>query len=512
MKKYFVVFLMLLVQNNISNVAYSANYYFDSVQGKDCNMGNNPEHALRSLSKIKGLRFFPGDSILLKSGCIFKEKLFFSGKGSEANPIVIGKYGGKAFPHLKGNASEMEMVHIYNSEHIVVKDLEISNKGTRIRPRISGLLVEIHNYGKADDIIIDHLYIHDVYGSLLKGEGYKSKDAGGGQAMMLRNYREDKTDTVLSYFNGLTVENCHIKDCQRNGIIMWGNWMRHQWLPNLRVLIKNNIVEGVPGDGIVPTACDGAIVEYNVMKNCPPVLPATEACDGIWPFSSDNTTVRYNIVSDHKSQTDGYAYDSDYNCINSVFEYNLSYNNEGGFLLLCNSGGWPKIWSVGNVGTIVRYNVSINDGIRKHIVKEKQHSYYSPVIHITGPTQNSRLCDNIFYLPKKELPNMDKRLIHSDSWRGYADSTFFQNNYIYVEEATKAAEWTSSTNNFVSGNKYVGDLESNNIGFMRYHGAFNKEMWYNGNDANWRKLVNFLEGKSIIYHGKKESVLKILGY
>ena len=121
-------------------------------------------------------------------------------------------------------------------------------------------------------------------------------------------------------------------------------------------------------------------------------------------------------------------------------------------------------------------------------------------------------CDNIFYLPKKELPNMDKRLIHSDSWRGYADSTFFQNNYIYVEEATKAAEWTSSTNNFVSGNKYVGDLESNNIGFMRYHGAFNKEMWYNGNDANWRKLVNFLEGKSIIYHGKKESVLKILGY
>ena len=50
------------------------------------------------------------------------------------------------------------------------------------------------------------------------------------------------------------------------------------------------------------------MIEYNVMKNCPKTLPESEACDGIWPWCSDNTVVQFNVVSDHKSIIDGYAY------------------------------------------------------------------------------------------------------------------------------------------------------------------------------------------------------------
>ncbi|SHE99422.1 right-handed parallel beta-helix repeat-containing protein [Dysgonomonas macrotermitis] len=507
-----ITLAIIVLSTACSQPKTTANYYFDADNGNDSNTGTTPSQAFKSLSKLNDLVVKGGDSILLRSGSIFTEKFYFSGKGEPGRPIVIGKYGGEAMPHLKGDASHLEMMHIYNSEHIVVRDIEISNKGEKIRPRLSGLFVEIYNYGKAQDITIDNLFIHDVYGSLIKGEGHEHEDAGGGQAMMLRNFRDDNTDSIPSYFDGLLVQNCLIKDSQRNGIIMWGNWIRKAWLPNLNVVIRNNVLDGIPGDGIVPTACDGALVEYNVMKNCPATLPVTEACDGIWPFSSDNTIVQYNVVSGHKSQTDGYGFDSDYNSKNSLFQYNLSDNSEGGFLLLCNSGGWPEDWSAGNQGTIVKYNISINDGIRKHIVKEKKTDFYSPVIHITGPTQNSMIEKNIFYICKKELPGMDKRLVHSDDWRGYADSTYFRNNYIFVEEPTIAFDATRSTNNFIENNYYVGPLQYTGNGFNKYEGKFDKAMWYDASDENWNKLIEFVKDKKVLLNGKEVPVLDVIGY
>jgi len=514
MKTFFRIFALffIVLLAACGQPGVTTNYYFDAVNGNDSNTGTEPTKPFKSLSKLNDLTVKAGDSILLKSGCVFTEKLYFSGKGEAGRPIVIGKYGGDAMPHLKGDATHLEMVHLFNVENIIIRDLEISNKGERIRPRLSGLFVEIYNYGRAENITIDNLFIHNIYGSLIKGEGHEHEDAGGGQAIMLRNFRDDDTETVQSYFDGLLVQNCLIKDSQRNGIIMWGNWIRKHWLPNLNVVIRGNVLDGVPGDGIVPTACDGAIVEYNVMRNCPPTLPATEACDGIWPFSSDNTIVQYNVVSGHKSQTDGYSFDSDYNCNNSLFQFNLSDNSDGGFLLLCNSGGWPEDWSAGNKGTVVRYNVSINDGIRKHIVTERKTEHFSPVIHIIGPSRNNLIEKNIFYICKKELPQMDKRLVLSDDWRGYADSTFFRNNYIFVEEPTVAFDATESTNNFIEGNLYVGPLKYQGDGFKKHSGGFDKTMWYDAEDGNWNKLIGFLKDKKVLLNGKEVPVLDVIGY
>jgi hypothetical protein len=512
MKNCFIIISFCTVQL-LFGCSHPANYYFDPDNGKDSYQGTSPAHAFQSLNMIRHLALQPGDSILLKSGAVFTEKLYFSAKGSEGKPIVIGKYGGEEKPHIKGDATHLEMVHIFNSEYVTLRDLEISNKGTRIRPHLSGLKVELQNYGAARNITLDNLFIHDVFGSLIKGEGHEHPDAGAGQAMLITNFKDTETDTIPSRFDGLLVQNCLIKDSQRNGIVMWGNWIRHKWLPNINVVIRNNLLDGVPGDGIVPTACDGAIVEYNVMRNCPSVLPATEACDGIWPFSSDNTVIQYNIVCDHRSQTDGYGFDSDYNCNNSLFQYNLSYNNDGGFLLLCNSGGWPKNWSAGNNGTVVRYNISINDGIRKHIVTEKKTEHFSPVIHITGPTSNSRIEKNIFYIPRKELPQMDRRLVCSDDWGGYADNTWFCNNYIFVEEPVLAFDAFLSTNNFFEGNVFTGSLQTpQGNGFREHTGRFDQSVWYDASDENWNKLIEFVKDKTVFFKGKETPVLEVVGW
>lgn len=487
--------------------AQATNYYFDAAKGNNTHTGKDAFHPFKSLDKIKSLELQPGDSILLQSGAVFEEQLYASCKGSAAKPVVIGKYGGVQLPHIKGNGLYMQTVHVFNSEYIVIRDLEISNKGKEPIDGIAGLLVELLNYGTAKDITIDNLFVHDVYGVL------KREDKGGGNAIMLKNFHDENVDTVSSKFDGLIVENCFIKDCQRNGINMWGNWIRSKWNPSLHIVIRKNILDGVPGDGIVPVACESPLVEYNVMRNCPATLPPSEACDGIWPWSCDNALIQYNVVSDHKSQVDGYGFDSDWNSTNSVFQYNLSYNNDGGFLLICNSGGWPVDWSIGNRGTVIRYNVSINDGLRNYVPKDaKEKDYFSPVIHITGPTANSLLEKNLFYVYKKPEPQIDKTIVSLDDWGGYPDSTSFTNNYFFVEEPNLAIEATKSSNNIYSNNYFIGELKTPANGFSRYKGKFNKSMWYSATDENWNKLIEFVKDKSVPVNGKQIPVLEIIGF
>lgn len=483
---------------------WAVNYYIDAATGNDCKSGKSPAKAWKTFASLRNIKLQPGDSILLKSGCVFTEPLFLSCKGAPGSPITLGKYGGDARPYIRHNASTGQAVHIFNSEYFVIRDLEISNKGPEVVPGLNGLFIELLNYGTARDITIDNLYVHDVYGNLDK------ENKGGGNAIQISNFHDEKTDTISSRFDGLLVQNCLIRDCQRNGIMMWGNWIRRLWNPSLNVVIRNNIIDGVPGDGIVPIGCEHPLVEYNIMRNCPGTLPPSEACDGIWPWSCDNALIQYNIVSDHKSKVDGYGFDSDWNCTNTIFQYNLSYNNDGGFLLICNSGGWPADWSAGNRNTIIRYNVSINDGLRNFIVGSNK-GYFSPVIHITGPAQNTVIEKNLFYLPAKPEPNIDKTLVTLDDWSGYPDSTFFKNNYIFNEEPYLAIESTGSTNNFYDRNLFIGNLLIPDNGFENYNGSFNSQMWFDPADPNWANLISFIREKIITVNGKETKATELLG-
>lgn len=482
------------------------NYYFDAVRGNDANMGTNPHEPFKSFTKLKELPLRPGDSILLKSGVVFTEKLLLTCTGDENNPIVLGKYGGSDLPHIKGDGSEESFAHIYNSQNIVIRDLEISNKGEQPIAGLKGLWVELYNYGEAKNITIDNLFVHDVFGSNIITEG-------GGIAICLQNGRDE--DTISNRFNGLKIENCLIKESQRDGIKMKGYWIRSQWNPNLKVEIRNNVLDGVPGDGIVLSGCDGGLIEYNVMKNCPKTLPVTEACDGIWPWCSDNTLVQFNVVSDHKSMIDGYAYDSDWGCRNSVFQYNLSFNNDGGFMLIIGTDGWPADWCVnGNIGTIVKYNASINDGLRNYMTNAgNKEAYFSPVVHFTGFTQNTLLENNLFYMMPKPEPHIDKTFFHfTEHDRAYGKGDQFINNYFHVSEEAVAVKEELAKNNVYQGNKFTGRLITPSTGFERHEGVFDKNLWYNQGDKNWDILIGFLKDKTIPVGGKELKVLDILGY
>ncbi|MDL1975808.1 MAG: right-handed parallel beta-helix repeat-containing protein [Deltaproteobacteria bacterium] len=72
---------------------FSQIYYVNASNGSDTNDGLTGETAYKTLSRVSSFSFLPGDSILLKRGETWNERLSFPSSGSEGNPITIGAYG-----------------------------------------------------------------------------------------------------------------------------------------------------------------------------------------------------------------------------------------------------------------------------------------------------------------------------------------------------------------------------------------------------------------------------------
>ncbi len=328
-------------------------------------------------------------------------------------------YGKGARPRFDGEGKFEATVYIRNMEYVEVVDLEVTNTGPSQKPKRRGVKIHVKDFGTAHDIALRRLYIHDVNGTI-----YKKK--GGGSAIVWQNEGKEKK----SRFDGLVIEDCHLQRCVRNGINARGYSNRAQWHPSLNVVVRRCLLEEIPGDGIVPIACDGALIEHNVMRNCPRMLELGDAAAGIWPWSCDNTVIQFNEVSDHKAPWDAQGFDSDWNCRNTLIQYNYSHDNEGGFLLICNNGKSKMPSNIGNKGTIVRYNISVNDGLRA----EGKHKGFSPTFHISGPCIDNQIYNNIIVVPKKPKGPIDKKILKMDNWGGpWPVDTLFANNIFYVE-------------------------------------------------------------------------------
>ena len=402
--------------------AAQTTYYVDAVKGKNTQDGLSPSTALKTLKEASALKLTPGDSLLLKSGQTFKGQLVLQGQGNKEQPIVVSKYGGETKPIIAAEGKYNAGVYLKNVSYYTIENLAISNMGQERKAKRYGVFLYLENYGVAKNITIQNLYVYDVNGSLIKKQG----GTGAIHTVCAKG-------RVKSRFDNLVIQHNHIYNCGRNGIWLRGNTNREQWNPSTGVRIAYNLMEQVPGDGIVIIGTDGAVVEYNTMKDSPDVMPVQDAAAGIWPWSADNTLIQFNEVSGHKAKWDGQGFDSDWNCKNTTIQYNYSHDNYGGFLLVCNNGS--SINTPGNSGTIntqVRFNVSINDGIRPYPTRQK--GVFSPTFHISGPCNKTYIQRNLFIVPKKADKNIDHTFIKYDNWGGpWPSNTYFMNNIIVAK-------------------------------------------------------------------------------
>ncbi|WP_339737916.1 right-handed parallel beta-helix repeat-containing protein [uncultured Sunxiuqinia sp.] len=417
------IFLALILLLIVSCKGGSQQYYVDSDNGDDSNSGRSPEKAWASLEKVNSMEFKAGDQLLFKSGTEFFGQLEPKGIGTGEAPIQINRYGEGKNPAIHGNGEDLHTLLLHNVEYWEVRNLEITNTGKERAAGRRGVIVKAEDFGDCHHIILDSLEIHHVNGSLVKSDG-------GGSAILWQN----SGDSVKTRFIGLQITNCHLHHCERNGINSRGYTNRKEWHPSLNVVVRNNLLEQIPGDGIVPIGTEGALIEYNVMRDCPDILSHEEAAAGIWPWSADNTIIQFNEVSGHKAKWDGQGFDSDWNCQNTIIQYNYSHDNYGGFLLVCNNGSNVRTdRNIGTTNTIVRYNVSVNDGIRPY--ETERRSWFAPTIHISGPVEDTKIYNNVFIIPEKSLEENDRTVVEMDNWGGpWPENTFFANNIVYADE------------------------------------------------------------------------------
>lgn len=414
-------------------------FYVDSVLGDDADAGTAPDRAWKSLEKVNSTTFVAGDRVLFKSGAKWTGQLWPKGSGTEAQPIVIDKFGGEAKPIINGAGLTENTLLLKNQQYWEINNLEITNHGATPAVR-RGVLVFVENYGDMRHIYLRSLTVHDVNGV------DEVKHNGGIDFLAIGEKKPSR-------FIDLRIEDNHIYHVDRNGIMGWSDqWVRTKWYPSLGVVIRNNRLDDIGGDGIVPVATDGALVEYNVVSR------ANQRSEGynvaIWPWSADNTLIQYNEAYLTKGERDGEGFDADWNSRNTIIQYNYSHDNDGGFILICNEGGHGAD-SVGNTGTIVRYNLSVNDHTRG--------------ITLAGPVSGAQIYNNTIYVGKNEKVDL---LLNAD-WNGWAEGTYLANNIFYVEgEArvgygvsraangryTTTSGFGQSTNNRFDANVYFGNI------------------------------------------------------
>ncbi len=380
-----------LILISVIAVAQAATYQIDCAK---------PEW--KSLAKLGALELKPADRVLLKSGCVWPGPLATRGSGAAGAPIVIDRYGKGAMPRIDGGGgggggTGEDAVLLKNQQWIELRNLEVTNRGDGVAPR-RGVHVWLDDFGVAQHIVVSGLYVHDVNGT------NKKKDNGG---IIFRTSGQNKP----SRFDGLLIERNIVWKVDRSAIAAQSAFVsRPKWFPSTGVVIRDNYVDDIGGDGIVPWACDGALVEHNIAKDCNRRAASYNA--GIWPWSCDNTVLRLNEAMWTRTLKDGQGFDSDYNSRNTTIEQNYSHDNEGGFLLICTPKPAAGGAMIGNEGVEVRYNISRNDKVR--------------TIHIPGPVQRIRVHDNYFETAAGETVNV----VQFSDWKGYAAGAEFVNNTI----------------------------------------------------------------------------------
>lgn len=361
-------------------------YYIDAENGNDANAGTSPDEAWRTFKNVSRLRLKEGGKLLLKAGCVWNgEQLSIQeAHGSTDVPVVIGRYGEGEDPVINGNGNpwqtnvnapkeDVAAVHIYNSSYVTVENLAVTNweydetdllkegaKKDQSKYLLTGILVENHDAGDLDGIVIQNNHVYNVNGRMEPGG---KKGTGGIIALVTGN------ETKSSFAN-LTIQGNEVNNICHQGIYMESSWASRKlvgsqqagsgnWTGWKNVYVANNYVHEIAGDGIVLINVDGGVAEKNLITETANEdwnYSRNPAHAAIWMWDCNNVTMQYNEAAYTQSYQDGMAFDFDYGNQNVMYQYNYSHDNKGGFWMSCPGPNYT-------VNAVARYNVSVNDGL-----------------------------------------------------------------------------------------------------------------------------------------------------
>ncbi len=175
--------------------------------------------------------------------------------------------------------------------------------------------------------------------------------------------------TAATRFNDIVIAQNHLDYVNSTGISTRSGWTpvdldddRFRWRG---FVVRDNTVLRSAKDGMVIRNTLGALVERNVIGLSNQRSKWNGV--GVFTFFAKGTVFQYNEIygtnafpKPNGELRDGQGIDIDYQQRGTVFQYNYSHENEGGFMVSTGDGAYGYT----SVDSVVRYNISINDDTR----------------------------------------------------------------------------------------------------------------------------------------------------
>ena len=205
--------LLLALSLAAGFAAPAATYYVDSSAGSDANAGTSQAAAWKTLTKVNGKTFQPGDFILFKAGGNWTGQLHPLGSGASNAPIVIDLYGTGPKPIINANgATGNGAVYLCNQEYWEINNLEIMNDAATGGDR-RGVYLAADNCGTVHHLYVRNCYIHNIKG-IVDQTSNAAKRTGG---IIVETVSDTTTPTR---FDDILIENCVISTVDNQGIAL----------------------------------------------------------------------------------------------------------------------------------------------------------------------------------------------------------------------------------------------------------------------------------------------------
>ena len=402
----------------------AADYYIDP-GGSDANAGTSPAAAWQSLGKVNGTVFQSGDKVLFKRGGTWAGTLSPQGSGNSSAQITLGAYGDGAKPLINGNGN-WAVITLSSQSYWTIDGFEVTNPADNDSSR-SGIRVDSSGSGTMRGIQILNNDVHDVRGIKNVNDGGRNN---GGIFFWINE--PGKADGVL--IQGNTVKNIYGQGIAFNGEAEYaGGGMNYaNCSPN--VIARGNAVLTTSGDGILMLGTDNELVEYNevgyvgqlsdLYNNIAAAWP-TRHVNGLWQYNHVHHTAALNANDSTAFDNDGFVKGA------TVFQYNYTHDNAGGFLMEYTWGGDDP-----SAQTIVRYNISWNES---RILASNRN--------------NARIYNNVFYNPGATI---------DVSWTPNPSYVLFSNNlFVAAGRTTDFSRQLFMSNSFSGGVTRPTNLDGN---------------------------------------------------
>ena len=410
-------------------------FYVDARNGDDHSSGQSHALAWKTIAAVDAHHFKPGEHLCFHAGQQFPGVLRPVGSGSIAAPVTVGSYGTGPAPRLTGDG-ERATILLSDLSSWTLRNLEVQNDGSQ-EARRTGILVEATQSGETvRNITIKHVHVLNVRG--LTGEENVAKDTGG-----IGLFAPPLPHPA--HFEGIFINHCLIEHVDNIGV--WLNTSASvnpsdpQWLrtSNRDIRIVGNTIRDTGRNAIIIRQALAPLIAGNTVAHA----SARHHGNAIFTRSTRDARIRGNEVSYTGTGPSGEnaAFDADIDSFGTIIEKNWSHDNQGGLFSLNNN---PSDERNETDGTVVRFNVSEDDGVR--------------AFGFSGRVTHSSIYNNTVLIGFGREEAFVEARPFSESNPHFADAASIFNNIVIVQ-GTAFYDLAKATHLQIHSNCVVGMLE-----------------------------------------------------